>query len=567
MTHRSSQTPASQAPARDVGRSRGMVLILVVVVIAVLSLAALTFSELMLLERRAARLSGRQAQARAAAESGVEMVRLFLAQDRQAQYDAGGWYDNPDRFRGVLVIDDEQARERVRFTLVAPGLEQGYFGGVRFGLEDESARVNLNALALADAYAENGGRQILMGLPGMTEDVADAILDWIDPDDEPREYGAEVDYYSALDPPYAPKNGPLETVEELLLVRDVTPWLLFGVDANRNAEADQSEPDPSDVSGIDNSDGSMTRGWAAYLTLYSLEANLNPSGEPKVYLNQDDMETLYQELAEVLDPQWATFIVAFRQYGPQQTEQQTDAQTGTTTGTQTGAESDNQAEKEVLSTYSVDLLDLSKKGEHTVATVLDLLGVDVEMKDEGSQTGEAGQGGQGGQAGQTGQKSTILETPFPDEPGTIATYLPTLMDYVTTTESKVLPARINVNQAPSAVLAGVPDMTSEILEQIISQRQTDPAAAESYQRQETWILCDGIVTLDEMKALMPFLTGGGSVYRTQVVGCFDQEGPATRIEVVLDATTSPARVIFWRDLTHLGRGYPLDTLGATPDQQ
>ena len=27
----------------------------------------------------------------------------------------------------------------------------------------------------------------------MTEDVADAILDWIDEDDEPRELGAEVE--------------------------------------------------------------------------------------------------------------------------------------------------------------------------------------------------------------------------------------------------------------------------------------------------------------------------------------------------------------------------------------
>ena len=58
----------------------------------------------------------------------------------------------------------------------------------------------------------------LMAMPGMTDDVADAILDWIDEDDEPREYGAEWDYYAQLQPPYKPKNGPLDTVEELLLV-------------------------------------------------------------------------------------------------------------------------------------------------------------------------------------------------------------------------------------------------------------------------------------------------------------------------------------------------------------
>jgi hypothetical protein len=59
-------------------------------------------------------------------------------------------------------------------------------------------------------------------------------LDWIDEDDDQREFGAEEDFYSGMSPPYAPKNGPLDTVEELLLVRGVTPWLLFGGDVNRN---------------------------------------------------------------------------------------------------------------------------------------------------------------------------------------------------------------------------------------------------------------------------------------------------------------------------------------------
>ena len=42
--------------------------------------------------------------------------------------------------------------------------------------------------------------------------VADAILDWIDKDDEAREFGAESDYYNAQTPPYSAKNGPLDTI-------------------------------------------------------------------------------------------------------------------------------------------------------------------------------------------------------------------------------------------------------------------------------------------------------------------------------------------------------------------
>ena len=87
-----------------------------------------------------------------------------------------------------------------------------------------------------------------MGLPGMTEDVADAILDWMDEDDEVRDYGAEASYYQGLSPPYRP-NGPLDTVEELLLVRGVTPQLMFGSDTNRNGMVDVHETSASGVPG------------------------------------------------------------------------------------------------------------------------------------------------------------------------------------------------------------------------------------------------------------------------------------------------------------------------------
>ena len=571
----SSQLPRSARPRR-----RGMILLLVLVVIAVLSLSAFTFTELMLVEREAVRLSQRQAQAEALAASGAEMARLFLAWDEPSQFEAGGRYDNFDRFSNVLVIDDVQARDRGRFTLLAPAIADGYYGGVRYGLEDESTRLNLNALLMLDDYAknaagaENGGREILMGLPGMTEDIADSILDWIDSDDEPREFGAEIDYYASLDPPYAPKNGPLDTVEELLLIRDVSPWLLFGGDANRNGQVDASEPDASEYTGVDDSDGSMSRGWAAYLTLHSIESNLQLDGQPKIYVNQGDLEALYDELIEVLDEQWATFIVALRRYGPSPSGDPM-------LGAAEGAETD----------YSVDDLDLSQSGDYKLTTILDLIGTRVEIKKEAEEDSGGGSGGDSGgeSGGDSGRESEetiggssgkgeetgkgeeaeepkIFQSPFSDTAGEYVNYLPILMEYLSATESERLPARININQAPRTILAGIPGMTDEIVEQVVSQRQPDPAYSETYQQQETWILCDGIVTLEQMKALMPFVTAGGNVFRAQVVGYFDAEGPAARIEVILDATTSPAQVVFWRDLTHLGRGYSSETLGVeAPD--
>ncbi|MBI4559410.1 MAG: general secretion pathway protein GspK [Candidatus Hydrogenedentes bacterium] len=76
--------------------------------------------------------------------------------------------------------------------------------------------------ALADAL------RALFNARGAEEDPVDAILDWIDTDDEPRASGAESEYYSALDVPYGCKNGSLDSVEELLLVKGITLELFFG---------------------------------------------------------------------------------------------------------------------------------------------------------------------------------------------------------------------------------------------------------------------------------------------------------------------------------------------------
>jgi type II secretory pathway component PulK len=509
---------------RQSSTRQGSILLLVLVVIAILSLAGYTFSELMLTERKATEISGQRIQAQAAAESGVQFTRIFLSKTQDAQNQLGGWYDNSTSFRG-LVGDDENPRRRVRFTLVAPVVDdQGLLaGGVRYGLQDESCRLNLNTLLLAEKTKKGSARTILLALPGMTEQIADSILDWIDTDSDTREFGAEADVYATLTPPYAPKNGPLETIEELLLVQGVTPWLLFGCDANRNGLADPGEPDPSSIPDVDNSDGSMNQGWAAYLTLYSMEKNLKPDGTPRIDLNGDDLQTLYDDLNTALGQPAATFIVAYRQNGP------------------------DTSKAKASPNATVEIDPKAKGAKPTkLKTILDLVGAKVSIKTtKNKQT-----------------TTTTLASPFPDVPGATNTLLGPLMDNCTINSSPIVPGRININQAPKVVLLGIPGLAADQVDQIISRRILNPKDADSSRLYETWLMDEGIVTLAEMKALMPFVTGGGSVYRAQVIGYFDEGGPAARLEVVIDATATPPRVVFWRDISHLGRGYPVEILGT-----
>jgi hypothetical protein len=60
------------------------------------------------------------------------------------------------------------------------------------------------------------------------EQLADAILDWRDPDDLTRTNGAEADDYEAQGLDYTPSNGPFNLLTELLLVRGVTGELFWG---------------------------------------------------------------------------------------------------------------------------------------------------------------------------------------------------------------------------------------------------------------------------------------------------------------------------------------------------
>ena len=111
----------------------------------------------------------------------------------------------------------------------------------------------------------------------------------------------------------------------------------------------------------------------------------------------------------------------------------------------------------------------------------------------------------------------------------------------------------------------VPGLTEEIVDQIIALREVS-SPTDTSRAHPTWPLAEGILTLDQMKQLLPFVTTRGDVYRAQVVGYYDGGGVSARSEVIIDATIPQPRLLFWRQLGYLGRGYPLDMLGTNLTQ-
>ena len=581
-------------------RRGGFFLVVVLVVVAVATLAAYSFTETMLAYDEATHLASDRVQTRAAAESGIEMTRRILAQPTESRDASGGVQNNAMLFQGITVVAPADDGRAVNFSIVAPGMDEtGRLAGVRFGLQNESAKLNVNALialeessdllmpAMAVASALGGdtaggllesaggldaaasgemslAQSLLMTLPGMSIDIADAILDWLDEDEEPRPYGAELEYYTTLPTPYAPKNGPIESVEELLLVRGVTPQLLFGVDANRNGVVDAGEQQMSMVD-----IGSMSSlGWASFLTVHGQEANRRRDGTPRININQDDLELLYDELSAAIDnADFVTFILAYRiagqpagggaagalaaggQGGAGQGSGagQGGGQAGggpsgggqSGGGQPSGGGPGGQSNTPFWTADAFDDLDLTGGGGTNFSQILDLIDATVTI-------GE----------GASGQS---YRSPFTSDPIQMAAYLPLLMEALTTQSYDKMPGRININECPVELLYGIPGLDADSAAAIIEAR-SQPSDSEN-RLYETWPLAEGLITLETMRTLMPLVTAGGDVYRAQVIGYHETTASFTRLEVVIDATGINPKVVQYRDLSHLGRGFDLSVLG------
>ena len=75
-----------------------------------------------------------------------------------------------------------------------------------------------------------------------------------------------------------------------------------------------------------------------------------------------------------------------------------------------------------------------------------------------------------------------------------------------------------------------------------------------------WLLTQANLSPATLKALDKYITARTGVYRMQVQGYFDN-GTASRVEAVIDTYNGRPRVVYWRPLSDLGRGFDLSSTG------
>ena len=479
---------------------RGVVLFAVLLVVSFLALIAYRFNDNMVAEYRATDSAVRLVQARAIADSGVAFVLSELAQGNIPQ--AG----------------------TVQSLSLGKGKQMGTFELLT--VDDESAKWNINALLQVDPTGEilkSTLKRMQVQVPTLADNIIDSIVDWVDNNDTPGEAGAENEYYNLLQPPYYCKNGPLDSINELLLVKGVSQEILFG---------DAQSP-----------------GLASFFTVYSREQNLvQPSNAstnawtPKVNVNNPDLATMQQDLNTLVGEQVTNFIMAYRLYGASKQPVSTvtvlanlAAGKGSSSGVGGMASAD----------YSQVTTELSKKIQEAstgmtklnkISNIMDLVSKNVDVK-----VGE----------GKT-QKTVTFPSPLKD-PITARQYLPLLYQSFSTSQDLDLPGKLNLLTAQPALLAGLPSLMESDLQNIVGFRPSAMSSGDPLYQSPTWLFTEANMDPTKIRSIERYITGYSTAYRVRIMGKLDGSGPMSLMEVVVDTSGPRPRVVYFRDLSEKAR--------------
>ncbi len=198
-------------------------MLLAVVFIALLSAMVFSFLYEMEVDAVFVQNQGADFQARVAANSAVVNGMMVLAEQYASMLESG-----------MPPVDSEVDGSQWHLGAAFEPLNEAT---MRTSIADEFGKINLNALLVYENGQPtrndplvNALREFFLLRDDSGYDPVDAIIDWLDYNDGDAEEpeGAESEFYQGLENPYSCKNGPMTSIEELLLIRGITPELYFG---------------------------------------------------------------------------------------------------------------------------------------------------------------------------------------------------------------------------------------------------------------------------------------------------------------------------------------------------
>jgi len=177
-------------------RQQGIAIVIVLWMTALMTIMALAYSSMTRTENRLNSLMVHSAQARSIAESGIWLAVNDLIQPSTSR--------------------------RYPTNNLPTQLQSDSLQSLTISIQDETGKIDLN----------KASQQLLMGLVqsvGVDQDksypIVDAIMDWRDNNDLSLLNGAEDSDYAANGYPYGAKDGPINSVGELLQIHGIDALL------------------------------------------------------------------------------------------------------------------------------------------------------------------------------------------------------------------------------------------------------------------------------------------------------------------------------------------------------
>ena len=216
---------------RNPDHRRGSALIVALWVILILTVLVGSMAFEMKVEANVASFYRQRTKAQYLAQAGVEWTKALLNKKvSEVLVD------------GELKIEADQDAELVQNAHRVQKMGQGFDlerklgdGSFKLTVRPEAAKgFNINMLA-QQAATDPDARCVLEEVLDqaevpleMQDELIDCLIDWVDTGDEHRINGAESDDPFYEERGYDVKNGPLDSVEELLLIKGWTEAVVFG---------------------------------------------------------------------------------------------------------------------------------------------------------------------------------------------------------------------------------------------------------------------------------------------------------------------------------------------------
>jgi DNA uptake protein ComE-like DNA-binding protein/Tfp pilus assembly protein PilX len=539
---------------------KGMSLIAVLWMVAILTVLASEFMYSLQLEVKTSRNWNDQVNAYYAAKGGFETAIANLRVDETG-------YDS---------LDEDWAKG---FT--------GELNSSTFetNVIDESSRINVNTID--EATLTNVIQYCMTSIPA-NQDLAEAELAT-----KAQELASAII-----------ANRPYRTAAEMAKVEGMTPDIMYGYieDSQNNTSSTNTSSTNSSTNTGENTDTNGEQkiiSLADVTTVFSVDKNVSNDGKKRININSADANTIQQgvnpqgqgqqgQQQQVITQQEAQAIVDYRSQSNNQGQGGQSNQGGQTNQSSQSGQA-NQGATSQQNTYKsiTDLLNVPAISQQT----LDNIRPNIDIQDQQPQQG-GNQGGQ--QGGQNQQQKVNINSASADQLSSlsdridngiaesIVNYrqnnrfssvddllqvkavsiqdLKTIADKVTTTDDDVLKGKVNINTIPLEILQRLPGMDETKANAIIAYRETGTDLAtgttttvQSGNQQQggpfdnVGQLLD-VQGIDEntFRQLVDLITYRTHAFRIESTGKSQDEKIVSSFIAIVDRSGNSVKIKFWK---------------------